>query len=266
MPDVDENLANWTAEWDWSARGDDWSAWWGGTETQWREAVRPRIERYVPTGTILELGPGYGRWSQYLKDLADRLVLVDLTPECIAACRERFATATNVAYHVNDGRSLDMVADSSIDLCFSFDSLVHAEADVLAAYLEQLARKLAPDGVGVVHHSNMGRYRRLSRLTRAVPAKPRGVLMKRGVLVNLVAWRAESVTAERFAELCTAAGLSCVHQERISWQAGRWLIDAISTFTRPGSRWDGPLQVVDNPGFVAQARRARQGRTATRQV
>jgi hypothetical protein len=51
-------------------------------------------------------------------------------------------------FHVNDGRSLAAVADGSVDLIFSFDSLVHVEADVMLAYLEQLAHKLTPHGIG----------------------------------------------------------------------------------------------------------------------
>jgi hypothetical protein len=46
-----------------------------------------------------------------------------------------------------------MIADGSIDLAFSFDSLVHAEADVLSFYLAQLATKLRSDGVAFIHHS-----------------------------------------------------------------------------------------------------------------
>ena len=109
-----------------------------------------------------------------------------------------------------------MVEDGSVDLAFSFDSLVHAEADVLGAYLEQLARKLKPDGVGWIHHSNMGTMRGLSRLAHRVPERLRRRLVDRGLLVDIYAWRAESVTAEGFAAQCEAAGLACIAQERMA--------------------------------------------------
>src|SRR3954468_2896420 len=131
MGDVKKNLAIWTAHWDWSQQGDEWSAWWGGTPSLWYGALLPRIHSFVPPGTILEIAPGYGRWTQYLKNLCDELVIVDLTEGCIEHCRERFADADNIEYHVNDGRSLEMVEDGSVDFVFSFDSLVHAETDVL---------------------------------------------------------------------------------------------------------------------------------------
>ena len=133
MADTESNLEIWNESWDWSGRGDEWSDWWGGTPALWFGALLPRIHAFLPAETILEIGPGYGRWSQYLKGLCRRLVLVDLAERCIEHCRGRFADASNIEYHVNDGRSLAMVEDGSVDLAFSFDSLVHAEADVLEA-------------------------------------------------------------------------------------------------------------------------------------
>ena len=256
MPDVDQNLVNWSADWDWSQRGDEWSRWWGGTPALWYAAILPRIHSFVPAGTILEIAPGFGRWTQYLKELADRLVIVDLTEECIEGCRARFADSANIEYHVNDGRSLEMVPDGSIDFTFSFDSLVHVEEDVLAAYLEQLAKKLKPDGVGFFHHSNIGCYPRSLRLARLAPARALGPLMKRGLLINLPAWRAESVTAELFARRCDEAGLACVSQELINWEYGRHLIDALSIFTPRGSAWGRPRETLRNRMFTDEARRA----------
>jgi SAM-dependent methyltransferase len=255
LPDLDHNHEIWGAQWDWSTEGDEWSVWWGGTPALWHGALLPRIHAWVPATTILEIAPGYGRWTQYLKGLAERLVVVDMTERCIEHCRERFAGDENITYHVNDGRSLDMVADSSIDFAFSFDSLVHAESDVLRDYLAQLARKLTPDGVGFVHHSNIGRYRRLTALARRAPVRHLERLVRAGALVNLPAWRAESVTAASFARQCEQAGLACVAQELIAWEHGRYLIDALSVFTPRGSRWERPLEIVRNPLFTDEARR-----------
>jgi len=255
VPSIEENRALWTTGWDWSQEGDEWSSWWGGTQAMWLGALLPRIHSFVPTGTILEVGAGYGRWSQYLKDLCERLVLVDLLESCVEHCRQRFSAASNVEYHVNDGRSLDAVADRSVDFAFSFDSLVHAEAEVLGAYLDQLGRKLKPDGVGFFHHSNIGSYRTLTALARLTPAPLRRPLAWRGVLVNVLASRAESVTAELFATQCEAAGLACIGQEKISWQRGNYLIDALSMFTPKGSRWDRPRVVMSNPRFRSEATR-----------
>ena len=255
MPTLDENIQNWSETWDWSTRGDEWSEWWGDTDAFWYGAVLPRIHALLPAGTILEIAPGFGRWTQYLKDACQQLVLVDLTEQCIANCRQRFAQATNIDYHVNDGRSLAMVDDQSVDFVFSFDSLVHADPDVIGGYLAQLAHKLKPDGIGFLHHSNAGSLKPLAALSRQVPNRLFESFVRRGLAVNLTAWRDQNMTAALFRDQCRGAGLSCVAQELVSWQYGGYLIDCFSMFTPAGSHWDRPVQVVRNPMFVAEARR-----------
>lgn len=255
MANVEDNLAIWDSSWDWSSGGEEWSASWGGTPALWYGALLPRIHAFLPTATILEIAPGFGRWTQYLKGACEQLVVVDLAERCIDHCRERFADATNIDYHVNDGRSLEMLEDGSVDFVFSFDSLVHAELDVLDAYLSQLAAKLKPDGAGFIHHSNIGEYGTISRITRRVGEPALRKLIDRGALIDLYAWRAESVTAELFAKSCETAGLSCVSQEKITWEHGPYLTDSLSLFTRQGSRWDRPRTLKRNPLFRREARR-----------
>ncbi len=255
MPTLDENIRTWGANWDWSGQGEEWSNWWGDTSAFWYGCIFPRIHAMVPTGRILEIAPGFGRWTQFLKDLCDDLVIVDLTDKCIAHCRERFNEATNIEYHVNDGRSLAMIDDGSLDFVFSFDSLVHADSEVVGDYLLQLGKKLKPSGSGFIHHSNAGALRALTALTRRVPPRFYSRMVKRGLAVNIRAWRDERMSAALFREQCQAAGLSCVSQELVSWEHGGYLIDSFSIFAPRGSRWDRETQIVRNPLFVAEARR-----------
>jgi len=254
MPGLDEIRSTWDGEAGWTSAGDEWSGPWGGSEPQWWGALLPRIHAFVPAGTILELGPGQGRWSRFLKDLAGELVLVDVAEHCLQACRARFAGAGNVSYHLGDGASLPFLADASVDFAFSFDSLVHAERDVLEGYTRELARVLKPDGVAFLHHSNMGEHVRAAAFARRLPDPLRRRLTVRGALVNVYAWRAESVTAEGVARAAEAAGLTCVAQELIAWEYGRRLTDAISVLTPRGSRWERPRVRVENPGFMDEAR------------
>jgi SAM-dependent methyltransferase len=255
MPEIDANQELWDAGWDWSEEGDEWSDWFGGTPALWHHVLLPRVEAFVPVETILEIAPGFGRWTQYLKDQCEHLVVVDLAERCIEHCQRRFADAGHIEYHVNDGRSLDMVADASLDFVFSFDSLVHAELDVIAAYLEQLARKMRPDGVGFFHHSNIGAFKGLTKLARNTPRSLRRRLVPRGILIDVHSWRAESVTAEAVAEACTRAGLACVAQEKITWEYGPYPMDALTVFTPRGSRWERERRVVTNRLFGREAKR-----------
>jgi len=205
MPSVIENIERWQHH-KWAQLGDEWSP--GrcaeGTAILWYRTILPRIHRFVPTGTILEIGPGFGRWTQYLRQLCSKLILVDLSERCIDACRERFSADPHIEYIVNDGASLEMVPDRSVDFIFSFDSLVHAEADAVSAYVAQAARKLKPGGGGFVHHSNLRAF-----------AHPRTGEIRH--FVTKRNWRAESMAADTFRDACEKAGLACCSQELINW-------------------------------------------------
>lgn len=254
MPGLDEIRATWDRPGGWVSGGDEWSGPWGGTEALWTRTLLPRLAGFLPARTILELGPGQGRWSRYLAGLCDELVLVDVAPYALEECRLRLGDARNVRLEHGDGRSLPMVADGSVDLAFSFDSLVHAEADVLSAYAHELAAKLAPDGVAFLHHSNLGFYRRGVRLARSLPERARRGLTRRGLLPSVYAWRAESTTAAWFAAECERAGLSCIGQELVRWEHGSFLIDAITLATPRGSRRERPRVVVANRRFTDATR------------
>jgi SAM-dependent methyltransferase len=241
MPTIEENRRCWHGEYDWSKQGEEWSAPWGGSEAQWWGSLMPRIHAFVPCQTILEIAPGFGRWTQFLKDQCQGMMLVDLSERCIENCRGRFASAPHLQYFVNDGQSLAMIPDQSVDFAFSFDSLVHAEAQVLEAYVSQLARKLKPNGVGFIHHSNALRYRNYFAVTSRLP-RGRQFLANKRVILNDCA-RALNMSAELFETYCVKAGVQCISQEIINWYDSA-LIDCISIFTPKKSVWARPNQVV----------------------
>lgn len=256
MPTIEQNLAAWDRHYGWSAQGDEWSRPWGSPDAQWHGCLLPRLRHFLPARRILEIAPGYGRWTQYLAKLAEHLTIVDLSSACIEVCQKRFAAFDTIEYVVNDGVSLPTVDDGSVDLVFSFDSLVHVEDDTIASYLTEIERVLTDEGVAFIHHSNIGEYREQFEQEAALPAEERAALETAHKL-PLTHWRAFSMTAARFDELATAAGLRCVGQELIEWSHGR-LTDCVSIATRPGSRFDRPRRVVRNPEFIAEARSIRR--------
>jgi ubiquinone/menaquinone biosynthesis C-methylase UbiE len=250
MPDVDANLRQWGNDYAWPEAGDEWSAAWGGPDAQWHFTLLPRVRPFLPAGTILEIAPGYGRWTKYLVDNCDSYVGVDLSPASIDACRTRFADTAHAEFHVNDGRSLSAVHDSSADFAFSFDSLVHVEEAAIASYLTELARVLTPDGVAFLHHSNLAGCKPVARPGRlALQAAERVRHRDTG---GFDQWRGVSMSAQRMEELSTEAGLRCVGQEIVNWLGGR-MIDCLSLVTQPGSKWDRANVVVRNPYFMAEA-------------
>ena len=256
MPSIQQNYERWQQH-EWRQSGDEWSPGRSaeGTAVLWTRTILPRIEKYLPGSTVLEVGPGFGRWTEFLRRYVKELVLVDLSDRCIDSCRRRFASDTRIRYLVNDGASLEGVPDSSIDFLFSFDSLVHAEADAIGAYLGQAGRILKRGGAGFIHHSNLGAFVR--RRNGRVPW-----------FVTRQHWRGASMSADVFADQCRLAGLRCRSQELINW-IGRErdgdrhhlpgpcmpLIDCLSVFTNEPPVDERPIQIL-NHGFVDEWRQA----------
>jgi SAM-dependent methyltransferase len=192
----------------------------------------PRLYPFVPAGRILEIAPGAGRWTGFLKDLCQELILVDLSDKCIQICQEKFQKYSHIQCFVNDGSSLAMIEDNSIDFAFSFDSLVHADQPTLAAYLQELAAKLTETGFGWLHHSNMGEYSNLQQ-------------------DEVIGWRSLDVSAETFRAAAEAAGLRVITQEVFPWRNEKFS-DCISIFTSGRSPYAHPYKIIRNPDFAAQ--------------
>lgn len=258
MPTIEENRSLFDETYAWPEAGEEWSKDWGGAEMQWYGCILPRISAFVPADTIVEIAPGYGRWTAFLKDLCRRLIIVDLSENCINRCRDRFADCSHISYFVNDGKSLQMIADASVDFIFSFDSLVHAEDTVLNAYAAEFAKKLRPDGVAFIHHSNLGEYIRRREIQSQLSRMPRfyRLLEKLGICDNLATqWRARSMTAAKMAKFAEEFNLRCVSQELITWETRFLLVDCLSTLVPLGSKWSRPNRVLKNTGFMLEAKR-----------
>jgi SAM-dependent methyltransferase len=257
LPSVGENISKWGSPSSWEHAGDEWSQSWGSPEAQWNATVFPRIKKFLPTGGILEIAQGYGRWTEFLRRYCEHLVGVDLNPNCIDGCRSRFAAYPNLRFHQNDGSSPAAIPDASIDLVFSFDSLVHVEADTLGAYLSQFRRIMRPGAVAFLHHSNFGAHVKSPSITRLsrLPVM-RQIAHRSGLVKRNPHWRAETVSASTVRALCEAHGLQCVRQEIIVW-GGDVLNDCFSTIEFAGSP-ASKCEVVVNRRFVAEATEAKK--------
>ena len=103
--------------------------------------------------SIVEIGPGAGRFSEVLAERAERLVLVDVTDEALRRCREHLGERPGVEYVRTDGASLPGVEGGSVDLVWSFEAFVHMQPVDVAAYVGEIARVLRPGGRAVIHHA-----------------------------------------------------------------------------------------------------------------
>jgi SAM-dependent methyltransferase len=158
---------------------------------------------------VLEVAPGYGRCTRYLLEISKDMVIVDMCENCIAHCRERFKGEPRLSCHVNDGQSLPMIADHSVDLVFSWDSFVHINKAVTRGYVREFARVLSPEGVGLIHHSNAGAVNQERQ----------------------IGYRSD-MTAELMAAYCRENNLSIIYQEKHYPLEGGGYNDCITMFKK----------------------------------
>jgi SAM-dependent methyltransferase len=232
MPTLAENKDLFDSLYDWSAGGEEWSQWWGMPNAQWAGSLYPRIFPFLK-GRILEIAPGHGRWTQFLRDHCTSLIGVDLASSCVNECRRKFQGDPRLHFEVGDGRKLPMVANSSIDFAFSFDSLVHVEADILESYTAELARVLKPNAIAFLHHSN---------LAELSPWGP-------DPFVNS-GWRGRSVGAKTMRGFVERTGMSCAQQELIPWGDTPFFMDCISTIINSPNQ---PCVILENKRFMEEA-------------
>lgn len=199
---VDENLKQWT-KFDWSAKGENWTPF-----PEWKERlVKYVLEPNIPLGSqVLEIGPGGGRWTEFLVRRGQHVLAVDLTPRCIELCRERFKDCKNVSFFVNDGSDLSFITPGSIDRVWSFDVFVHIQSKDVRSYMRQFATILVDGGRGIIHHAAHG-------------TRTKG-------------WRSD-MTSRRMVEFCEEFDLTVVSQFA-SCDEGRFSIDPAS----PGAGGD----------------------------
>lgn len=146
------NRAIWKS-WNWDSGGEEWSS-----DEAWKQSIiHAFIDRYIPrSSSILEIGPGGGRWTEVLLKRASSYIGIDISPSCIEACRARFGDNDQARFVVGSGRDLEPVASSSIEALWSFDVFVHINQSEVENYAEEFKRVLKPGGIAIIHHGTVG--------------------------------------------------------------------------------------------------------------
>jgi SAM-dependent methyltransferase len=245
MPSVEENNEKWST-YDWQHGGHEWSHYWGSAADQWVNTIYPRIYNLIPTSNVVEIAPGYGRWTPFLLNNCSKYIGIDISEPLINHCRRVFSALDGrPAFFVGDGLHFPNVRESTIDFIFSFDSLVHAELDCITSYISEIGRVLVPGGHAFIHHSNIGEYVEDGKLTVANPG-----------------WRGTSVTAEIVHDLVRSAGLVSLIHEKIGWVLLEGYTDCFTLIHKPpGPEREQPHtapRIYYNEDFGAEIRRSSQ--------
>jgi hypothetical protein len=212
MSTVVENKGLWNDTFSWESGGHEWSAPWDSCGS-WSTA------------------PGFGRWTPYLISSSEAYVGLDISERCITHCRRTFGPLpSRPKFFQCNGISLDGVSDASVSLAFSFDSLVHAEIDCLAAYAAELFRTLEPGGYAFLHHSNLGEY-----------------VIEGELSVPHVGWRGLTVTEELVRDTFRDCGFISIAHEKIKWAFNGPFSDCFTLVRKPclrSSAEEAPRETV----------------------
>ena len=101
----------------------------------------------------LDFGCGAGRLSQALAEHADSVVGVDVSAPMLATARSLDRSGGRCEFVLNDAPDLRRFADGEFDLVYTALVLQHLPAPVIADYLAEFVRVLAPGGTAVLHCS-----------------------------------------------------------------------------------------------------------------
>jgi SAM-dependent methyltransferase len=245
---VRDNLAQWDARDPWTCDGDGWDGQaraCGVPYADWKSGL---MARYLPLfprqGTMLEIGPGHGRWSEFLIGHAGMLVLCDIAPNCLDACRQRLAGRGRLRTHLSQAADLPPDLTAAVDGVWSFDCLVHVAPAECRRYLAEIARVLRPGGVAVLHHADRGRgglLRRVASWFGRWREGNEGLGARRQPEADH-GWRSPVSRAD-VRSWARVAGLTVVRQEsRWTWQSPRGRVrigvprfgDCITVLRKPG--------------------------------
>jgi len=113
-------------------------------------------DRWIrPEMTVLEVGPGGGKWTVLIAPKVKNLIVLDVAEEMLRRTKARCDSLgiTNVEYILANGRDFRPVADESIDFFFSYDVFVHIALEDTWSYAQEMSRVLKPGGHGACHYA-----------------------------------------------------------------------------------------------------------------
>lgn len=110
--------------------------------------------------SVLDLGCGVGRVTEFLANDFKEVYGVDISEEMIESTKKRLAGKGNVKFYLGNGNSLPL-DKSSVDLVFSYQTFQHFPSESLIKdYLEEICRVLKPGGVAKIHlRTGLGTYK-----------------------------------------------------------------------------------------------------------
>jgi SAM-dependent methyltransferase len=117
------------------------------------------VKRYLqphvtPESVVMEIGPGGGRWTQFLIS-AREVILVELNAQFFPYLRKRFRRQRRkLHFYETSGYELGGIEDGTVEFVFSFGTFVHIDPDGIDEYLGEIVRVLRPGGTTTLQYAD----------------------------------------------------------------------------------------------------------------
>jgi ubiquinone/menaquinone biosynthesis C-methylase UbiE len=105
-----------------------------------------------PDHTMVEIGPGGGRWTRYMLS-STTLYVVDYHQELLDELAGKFK-APGLHLIKNNGSDFPGIPDGCADFIFSYAVFVQLDVDIIDSYLLNMRRVLKPSGCAVIQYSD----------------------------------------------------------------------------------------------------------------
>jgi ubiquinone/menaquinone biosynthesis C-methylase UbiE len=144
------------------------------------EMLRPQLSQM----TMLDIGVGGGRTTGHFAPLVAQYDAIDYSPEMIAQCRQRFASAPPAwRFEVGDARQLKQFCDRSFDfILFSFNGIDYVSQSDRLQVLQEIHRIGKPGGYFGFSSHNLLYLEQAFDIRRQIQLNPLSSY------VNLVMW------------------------------------------------------------------------------
>jgi SAM-dependent methyltransferase len=135
------------------------------------------------SSTVMEIGPGGGRWSRYLLE-AHRFYAVDCHQALLDELRSNF-NRPNIGFVKNNGDDFPDVETGSVDFIFSFGTFVHLDLDVIGRYLQNMKSVLSSKANVVIQYSDKTKPlgRQNQGFSENDPEKMRALVLSKGYTI-----------------------------------------------------------------------------------
>jgi ubiquinone/menaquinone biosynthesis C-methylase UbiE len=179
----------------------------------WKTYIEPIRKRHpIEYTSVVDFACGYGRNTDYLIPLSDKILMVDVNEHNVEYCRRKYENNADVSVERCNGYDLSNIADESRSFVYTFDSMVHFPLEIVKAYVPEFYRILKRSGYALVQHSNY---------TDGGPHAD---------FKNNPHWR-NYMSSEIFGRIAKSAGFEVVEQQIHAW--GEPDLDCITILRKP---------------------------------